>query len=154
VGKDVVVVATLEPAQPGASYRLNWGDGSAVETVSESGTHRYERVKTYKVSASTVVQSSELHHELLLTVKPAVGPEVAELMAVLAGLALGATFIFLPKFSATFHWGAPGAPEMRLLSREPYASLSFEPGVGPAEERITFLNILNKRRKSGSEQGQ
>jgi hypothetical protein len=25
-----------------------------------------------------------------------------------------------------------------LLNREPYLSLSFEPGVGPAEENITF----------------
>jgi hypothetical protein len=30
-------------------------------------------------------------------------------------------------------------PQMTLLNREPYLSLSFEPGVGPAEEDITFL---------------
>jgi len=37
-----------------------------------------------------------------------------------------------------------------LLNRESYLSLSFEPGVGPAEEDITFSK---KRRKSGLEQG-
>jgi len=60
VGRDVVVVAALEPPSlAGASYRLNWGDGSAVETVNESGTHRYAKAKLYKVSASTVVGRSE-----------------------------------------------------------------------------------------------
>ena len=62
VGKDVVVVAALEPALAGASYRLNWGDGSAAETVSGSGqgTHHYAKAKLYKVSASTVVGTSRL----------------------------------------------------------------------------------------------
>ena len=139
VGRDVVVVAALEPPTlAGASYRLNWGDGSAVETVSESGTHRYAKAKLYKVSASTVVGTSELNHEILLQVAPVVSPRIDLLMAVLAGLAACSLIGFVPKLSATFRWGAPGVPEMKLLSREPYMSLSFEPGVGPAEEDITF----------------
>jgi len=139
VGRDVVVVAALEPASlAGASYRLNWGDGSAVETVSESGTHRYAKAKLYKVSASTVVGTSELNHEILLQVGPVVSSRIDLLMAVLAGLAACSLIGFVPKLSATFRWGAPGVPEMKLLNREPYLSLSFEPGVGPAEEDITF----------------
>jgi hypothetical protein len=138
VGRDVVVVAALEPLQAGASYRLNWGDGSAVETVSDSGTHRYAKAKLYKVSASTVVGTSELNHEILLRVGPVVSSRIDLLMAVLAGLAACSLIGFVPKLSATFRWGAPGVPEMTLLNREPYISLSFEPGVGPAEEDITF----------------
>ena len=138
VGKDVVVVAALDPSRGGTSYRLNWGDGSAVETVSESGTHRYVKAKMYKVSASTVVGTSELNHEILLQVGPVVSPRIDLLMAVLAGLAACSLIGFVPKLSATCRWGAPSVPEMKLLNREPYLSLSFEPGVGPAEEEITF----------------
>jgi hypothetical protein len=152
VGKDVVVVAALEPALAGASYRLNWGDGSAVEMVSGSGqgTHHYAKAKLYKVSASTVVGTSELNHEILVNVGPVV-PRIDWLLAALAGLAaLFLHFPPVPKVTASVRWGAPGVPEMKLLSREPYLSLSFEPGVGPAEEDITFSK---KRRKSGLEQG-
>jgi hypothetical protein len=138
VGKDVVVVAALEPSLAGASYRLNWGDGSAVETVSESGTHRYAKAKLYKVSASTVVGTNELNHEILLQVRPVVAPRIDLLMALLAALGAGSLIGFVPKLSATWRWGAPGVPEMTLLNREPYLSLSFEPGLGPAEEEITF----------------
>jgi hypothetical protein len=140
VGKDVVVVAGLEPSQAGASYRVNWGDGSAVETVSESGlgTHRYGKAKLYKVSASTVVGDSHLNHEILLQVGP-VAPRIDWMLAALAGLAALFLHFFLPpNFTAIPRWGAPGVPQMTLLNREPYLSLSFEPGVGPAEEDITF----------------
>jgi hypothetical protein len=140
VGKDVVVVAALEPALSGASYRLNWGDGSPAETVSGSGqgTHHYAKAKLYKVSASTVVGDSHLNHEILLQVGP-VAPRIDWLLAALAGLAaLFLHFPPVPKVTASFRWGAPGVPEMTLLNREPYLSLSFEPGVGPAEEDITF----------------
>jgi hypothetical protein len=139
VGRDVVVAAALEPSQAGASYRLNWGDGSAMETVSGAGTHRYAKAKMYKVSASTAVGDSHLNHEILLQVGPVVWPRVVGLMAVLAaGLAFGGMHLFVPKLTASARWGAPGVPEMTLLNREPYMSLSFEPGVGPAEEDITF----------------
>jgi hypothetical protein len=138
VGRDVVVVAALDPSRGGASYRLNWGDGSAVETVSESGTHRYAKAKLYKVSASTVVGTSELNHEILLQVGPVVAPRIDLLMALLAALGACSLIGFVPKLSATCRWGAPGVPEMKLLNREPYMSLSFEPGVGPAEAEITF----------------
>jgi hypothetical protein len=146
VGKDVVVLAALEPSRGGASYRLNWGDGSAVETVSESGegTHRYAKAMLYKVSASTVVGRRELNHEMLLQVGPVAPripriPRIDWLLAALAGLAaLFLHFPPVPKLSASFRWGAPGVPEMTLLNREPYLSLSFEPGVGPTEEDITF----------------
>ena len=138
VGRDVVVVAALDPSRGGTSYRLNWGDGSAVETVSESGTHRYVKAKMYKVSASTVVGTSELNHEILLQVGPVVSSRIDLLIAVLAGLAACSLIGFVPKLSATCRWGAPSVPEMKLLNREPYLSLSFEPGVGPAEEEITF----------------
>jgi hypothetical protein len=140
VGRDVVVVAGLEPSQGGASYRVDWGDGSAVETVSESGqgTHRYVKAKLYKVSASTVVGESHLNREILLQVGP-VAPRIDWLLAALAGLAaLFLHFPAAPKLTASARWGAPGVPQMTLLNREPYLSLSFEPGVGPAEEDITF----------------
>jgi hypothetical protein len=151
VGKDVVVVAALEPLLPGASYRLNWGDGSAVEAVSGSGTHRYAKAKMYKVSASTVVGSSELNHEILLKVGPVISPAIDGLMAMLAGLGVLMFHVSsAPKFSVSFRRGTPGVPEIRLLTREPYASWSFEPGMRPTEERITFFK---KRRRSGSEQG-
>ena len=138
VGKDVVVVAALDPSRGGASYRLNWGDGSAVESVSESGTHRYAKAKLYKVSASTVVGESHLNHEILLQVGPVMWPRIAGLMALLAGLTFGTMHLLVPKVTASFRWGAPEVPQMTLLNREPYLSLSFEPGVGPAEEDITF----------------
>jgi hypothetical protein len=151
VGKDVVVVAALEPLLPGASYRLNWGDGSAVEAVSGSGTHRYAKAKMYKVSATTVVGSSELNHEILLKVGPVISPAIDGLMAMLAGLGVLMFHVSsAPKFSVSFRKGTPGVPEIKLLTREPYASWSFEPGMRPTEERITFFK---KRRKSGSEQG-
>jgi hypothetical protein len=140
VGRDVIVMAALEPSHPGASYRVNWGDGSPVETVNESGrgTHRYAKAKPYTVSASTVVGDRELNHEVLLQVGP-VAPRIDWLLAALAGLAaLFLHFPPVPKLTASCRWGAPGVPEMKLLSREPYMSLSFEPGVGPAEENITF----------------
>jgi hypothetical protein len=154
VDKDVAVVAALEPSHAGASYRLDWGDGS-VETVNESGVgrHRYAKAKMYKVSASTLVAGSELNHEILLRVGP-VGPfwpRFDWLLAALAGLAaLFLHFPPVPKLTAVPRWGAPGVPEMTLLNREPYLSLSFEPGVRPAEEDITFSK---KRRKSGLEEG-
>ena len=152
VGKDVVVVAALEPSRAGASYRLNWGDGSPVEIVDESGrgTHRYAKAKPYTVSASAVVDDRELNHEVLVKVGP-VAPRIDWMLAALAGLAaLFLHFPPVPKLTASCRWGAPGVPEMKLLSREPYLSLSFEPGVGPAEGDISFAK---KRRKSGLEQG-
>jgi hypothetical protein len=152
VGKDVVVAAALEPSKAGTNYRLNWGDGSPVETVDDSGrgTHRYAKAKPYTVSASAVVDDRELNHEVLVKVGPA-APRIDWLLAALAGLAaLFLHFPPVPKLTASCRWGAPGVPEMKLLSREPYLSLSFEPGVGPAEGDITFAK---KRRKSGLEQG-
>jgi hypothetical protein len=114
-----------------------------VETVGDSGigTHRYAKAKLYKVSASTVAGDRELNHEVLLKVGPAAPlvPRIDWLLAALAGLAaLFLHFPPVPKLTASCRWGAPGVPEMKLLSREPYMSLSFEPGVGPAEEDITF----------------
>jgi hypothetical protein len=159
VGKDVVVVAALEPSLAGASYRLDWGDGSAVETVSGSGTHRFAKAMLYKVSASTVVGARRLNHEILLEVGPVAPgisriskiPRIDWLLAALAGLAaLFLHFPPVPKLTASYRWGEPGVPEVKLLSREPYLSLSFEPGVGPAEEDITFSKT---RPKSGLEQG-
>jgi hypothetical protein len=151
VGKDVVVVAALEPAQAGASYRLNWGDGSAPETVSKAATHHYAKAKQYKVSASAVVGDSELNHEIVLQVTAgrSMWPPIVGAMAALAGLTFVRLHTFGPKVSVAARWGTPDAPEMKLLSREPYASLSFEPGVGPAEESITFSD---EGRESGLEQ--
>ena len=146
------MVAALEPLQAGASYRLNWGDGSPVDMVNDSGVgrHRYAKAKMYTVSASTAVAGSELHREILLQVGP-FWPRYDWLLAALAGLAaLFLHFPPVPKLTAVPRWGEPGVPEMTLLNREPYLSLSFEPGVGPAEEDITFAK---KRRKSGLEQG-
>jgi len=152
VGKDVVVTAALEPSHAGATYRLNWGDGSPVQPVSGSGvaTHRYAKAKPYTISASAVVDNRELNHEVLVKVGPA-APRIDWLLAALAGMAaLFLHFPPVPKLTASCRWGAPGVPEMKLLSREPYLSLSFEPGVRPAEGDITFAK---KRRKSGLEQG-
>jgi hypothetical protein len=151
VGKDVIVVAALEPAQTGARYKLNWGDGSPVETVSDSGTHHYAKAKLYKVSASAVVGETELNHEIVLNVTPSIWPPLAlGLLAMMAALVIAqipppipAHLTMIPRL------GTPGVPQMTLLGREPYASLSFEPGVKPAEERISFFK---KRRKSRSEQ--
>jgi hypothetical protein len=149
VGKDVVVVPELKPSRAGASYQLNWGDGSPVETVSDFGKHHYAKAQTYKVSATTVAGGSELNHEILLEVRPLVWPPVVTLIAVL-GLAGGAMhFIIKSLFSTSFRLGAPSVPEIRLLGRVPYASWSFEPGMRPPEGRITFLK---ERRKSGLEQ--
>jgi hypothetical protein len=155
VGKDVVVKPALVPAQSGASYRLNWGDGSAVETVSEVGTHHYAKAQVYKVSASAVVGSSELNHEILLDVKPSVWPPVLTgLLAVLAGLTFWGTRPGAMRIiTVSSRLGAPGVSQMTLLSREPYTSWSFEPGARPAEGRISFFKNFKKRRKSGSEQG-
>jgi hypothetical protein len=153
VGREIVVVPALEPARAGASYRVDWGDGSAVETVSASGMHHYAKAQLYKVSASTVVGRSKLNHEMLLQVEPVPGRQfklVVGLLAALTGAGFWGTHLIVPKLSASFRWGAPSVPEMKLLSREPYLSLSFEPGVGLAEEDITFSK---KRRKSGLEQG-
>jgi hypothetical protein len=152
VGREIEVVPSLEPARAGTSYRVDWGDGSAVEMVNESGKHHYAKAQLYKVSASTVVGRSKLNHEMLLQVGPVPGRRfkfVVGLLAALTGVGFWGTHLFVPKLSASFRWGAPGVPEMKLLSREPYASLSFEPGLRPAEGRISFFK---KRRKSGSEQ--
>ena len=124
---------------------LKWAN-----VAGQSGTHRYAKAKLYKVSASTVVGDSHLNHEILLQVGPVMWPRVVGLMALLAGLAFGGMHLLVPKLTASPRWGEPGVPEMTLLNREPYLSLSFEPGVGPAEEDITFSK---KRRKSGLEQG-
>jgi hypothetical protein len=141
VGRDVEVVPALEPAEPGTKYQLDWGDGSK-EIVSGRASHHYAKAKRYTVSATTKVNGSELNHEIVLDVGPVVWHRVVSVMAVLAG----AAFFFikprvpLPKFSVSSRWGEPGVPEMTLLTREPYASLSFEPGLGPEEESITFAS--------------
>ncbi len=157
VGKDVVVEAALVPQELGTTYQLNWGDGSAAETVSAPGwgVHRYPAAKMYTVSASTVVGGSHLYHEIPLDVRRpvAIWYRIAGLMAALAGLSFWVSHLLVPKLSASVRWGAPGVPEMKLLGREPYLSLSFEPGVGPAEEDITFSKFPKGRRKSGLEQG-
>lgn len=141
-GKDVVVEAALIPQELGTTYQLNWGDGSAAETVSAPGwgVHRYPAAKMYTVSASTVVGGSHLYHEIPLDVRRpvAIWYRIAGLMAALAGLSFWVSHLLVPKLSASARWGAPAVPEMKLLSREPYLSLSFEPGVGPTEEDITF----------------
>ncbi|WP_216843072.1 hypothetical protein [Granulicella sp. S190] len=138
VGRKVVVTPTLTPSQPGTSYQLNWGDGSAIETVTGAGTHHYAKAKLYKVSARTKVENRVLNHEILLQVGPVLWPRIIISLAALSGLGFWLLHPVL-KVTASYRWGAPGVPEMKLLSRKPYFSLSFEPGYGPAEERITFL---------------
>jgi hypothetical protein len=150
VGKEVDVVAALVPAQAGTSYKLDWGDGSPVEMISDSASHHYTKAKLYKVSASAIVGDSELNHEIVLNVTPSIVPPlVAGMLALLGACAFAGTpHLFRPTVTMVGRLGTPGVPEMRLLTRKPYASLSFVPGVKPAEERFSFL----KRRKSGSEQ--
>ena len=147
-GKEVVVEATLTPQSDGATYQLDWGDGSAMETVRAPGLaeHRYTTAKTYTVSASTYVDGSHLYRQILLQVAPVVWPRVMSALAFVGALPFLGWHLVRLLLSASFRVGAPGVPEMRLLSREPYVSLSFEPGVRPAEERITFPGL---RRKSG-----
>jgi len=146
-GKEVVVEATLTPQSDGATYELDWGDGSAMETERAPGVaeHRYTTAKTYTVSASTYVDGSHLYHQILLQVAP-VWPRVMSALALVGALPFLGWHLVRLLLSASFRVGAPGVPEMRLLSREPYVSLSFEPGVRPAEERITFPGL---RRKTG-----
>lgn len=148
IGKDVLVVAALEPAQEGAIYKLNWGDGSPVETVSGFGAHHYTKAKLYKVSASAMVGNSELNHEIVLDVVPSISPPlVFGLLAMVGGLAfVGMHPPIAPHLTMIPRMGTPGVPQMTLLGREPYASLSFEPGVKPAEERISFFKRGPKSR--------
>ena len=121
VGKDVVVEAALLPQELGTTYQLNWGDGSAAETVSAPGwgVHRYPAAKMYTVSASTVVGGSHLYHEIPLDVRRpvAIWYRIAGLMAALAGLSFWVSHLIVPKLSASVRWGAPGVPEMKLLSQ-------------------------------------
>lgn len=154
MGKDVVVTPVLAPSQSGTNYRLNWGDGSAVETVNDFGTHHYVKAQVYKVSASARVGGSELNREILLDVRRSVWPPVLTgLLAVLAGLTFWGTHPSAMRIiTVSSRLGAPGMPRMTLLTREPYASWSFEPGARPAEGRISFFKNFKKRRKSGSEQ--
>jgi hypothetical protein len=141
VGKDIEVVPALNPAVAGTKYQLDWGDGSK-ETVSGKASHHYAKANRYKVSASTVSNGFQLNHQIVLDVGPVVWHRVVSVMAVLAG----AAFFFirphppLPKFSVSSRWGEPDAPEMKLLNREPYTSLRFEPGLGPEEDSITFAS--------------
>ena len=146
--KEVVVEATLTPQSDGATYQLDWGDGSAMETVRAPGLaeHRYTTAKTYTVSASTYVDGSHLYHQIALQVAPVVWPRVMSALAFVGGLPFLGWHLVRLLLSASFRVGAPGVPEMRLLGREPYVSLSFEPGVRPAEGRITFPGL---RRKTG-----
>ncbi|WP_433969410.1 hypothetical protein [Tunturiibacter gelidiferens] len=142
MGGKIVVVPALTPSQEGTSYQLDWGDGSAKETVSESGTHRYAKPKLYKVSARARVGNSEFNREILLQVGPAIWPRVAVLLTTIAGVGLFGLHTLL-KVTTGCRWDVP---KMKLLGRETYVSLSFVPAVGPAEERITFSK---KRRRSG-----
>jgi hypothetical protein len=145
VGGKIVVVPALTPAQAGASYLLDWGDGSAKETVSESGTHRYAKPQLYKVSAQATVGKIELHREILLQVGPVdTGrwKRFAALLMTIAGVGLWGMHT-LVKVTTGCRWDVP---KMKLLGRESYVSLSFVPDMGPAEERITFSK---KRRRSG-----
>lgn len=142
VGRKIVVVPALTPSHAGTSYQLNWGDGSAMETVTDSGTHRYAKPKLYKVSARAVVGTSELNREILLQVGPVVPPWVAVLLTTIAGVGLWGMHT-LVKVTTGCRWDVP---KMKLLGRETYVSLSFVSDMGPAEERITFSK---KRRRSG-----
>jgi hypothetical protein len=115
--------------------------------------HHYAKAKLYKVSASAVVGNNELNHEIMLDVTPSIVPPlVAGMLALLGACAIAGRPLHLPqpKLSMVPRWGAPGVPEMRLLSREPYASLSFVPGVRPAEERISFFKKIRKSRSEKS----
>lgn len=142
VGKKVVVVAALNPSQAGASYQLDWGDGSAVETVSKSGTHRYQKAKMYKVSAKTVVGNSQLHREIVLQVGPVIWRRVIVLLASVAGMGLWSLHMLL-NVTTGCRWDVP---KVTFVGPQTYVSLSFVPDVGPAEERITFLKT---KRRSG-----
>jgi hypothetical protein len=141
-GKKVVVVAELSPSQDGASYQLNWGDGSAVETVSKSSTHRYQKAKMYKVSARTVVGGSQLNREILLQVGPLIWPRVTVLLASVAGMGLLSLHMLL-NVTTGCRWDVS---KLTFVGKQPYVSLSFVPDVGPAEQRITFLKT---KRRSG-----
>jgi hypothetical protein len=145
VGRKISVVPALTPSQAGTSYELDWGDGSAKETVTESGTHLYAKPKLYKVSAQAKVGNDELHREILLQVgpvDPGIWPRFAVLLTTIAGVGLWGMHTLL-KVTTGCRWDVP---KMKLLGRETYVSLSFVPDVGPAEERITFSK---KRRRSG-----
>jgi PKD domain len=143
VGKRVVVTAALNPSHAGTSYQLNWGDGSAVETVSDSATHRYAKAKTYTVLArTTTVDKLQLNHEIVLHVQPVIWPRVTVLLASMAGLGL-LSLPMLVNVTTGCRWDTP---KMTFVDKQPYVSLSFVPDVGPAEERITFLKT---KRRSG-----
>ncbi len=145
-GKEVVVEAALTPQQDGVTYQLDWGDGSALESVRAPGLaeHRYPAAKTYTVSASTYVDGSYLHRKISLQVAPVLWPRVVSALALVGGLPFLGWHLAKLLLSATFRVGAPGVPEIRLLGKEPYVSLSFESGMGPAEERITFARLRQK----------
>jgi hypothetical protein len=142
VGKQVVVEAALNPSHAGTSYQLNWGDGSAVETVRNSATHRYAKAKMYKVSARTVVDNRQLNREILLQVGPAILTPVIVMLASLAGLGL-LSLHMLVNVTTGCRWDTP---KMTFVGQQPYVSLSFVPDVGPAEESIT---LLKTKRRSG-----
>lgn len=145
-GKEVVVEAALTPQPDGVTYQLDWGDGSALESVRAPGLagHRYAAAKTYTVSASTNVDGSHLYHQILLQVAPVVWPRVLSALALAGMLPFLGWHLAKLLLSATFRAGAPGVPEIRLLGKEPYVSLSFEPSAGPAEGRITFTRLRQK----------
>jgi hypothetical protein len=140
VGTTVVVTAKLNPPQAMKNYELNWGDGSPVETVSESATHRYTKANTYKVSARTIAGDKELNREIMLPV--VVWPWVTVSLASVAGVGF-LSLHMLVNLTTGCRWDTP---KMTFVGRQPYVSLSFVPDVGPAEERIT---ILDKKRRSG-----
>lgn len=73
-----------------------------------------------------------------------ISPRVVTVLALLGGLPFLGWHLANLLLSATFRVGAPGVPEIRLLGKEPYVSLSFEPGVGLAEGRITFPRLRQK----------
>ena len=142
-GKQVVVTAALNPSHAGTSYQLNWGDGSAVETVSDSATHRYAKAKTYTVSArTTTVDKMQLNHEIVLQVQPVIWPRVTVMLASVAGLGL-LSLPMLVNVSTGCRWDVP---KVTVVGPQPHVSLSFVPDVGAAEERITFLKT---KRRSG-----
>ena len=141
VGTTVVVTAKLDPSQNQTSYKLDWGDGSPVETISKSATHRYTKTNTYKVWArTTTADGEELNREIMLPV--VVWPWVTVSLASVAGVGF-LSLHMLVNLTTGCRWDAP---KMTFVGKQPYVSLSFVPDVGPAEERIT---ILNKSRRSG-----
>ncbi len=155
-GIDVVLQASLAPAQEGASFQFDWGDGSPLSRAGVNGVsvHRYAQQGRYPVLVSASIEEGYLAPEdqrlILVILPPSGGPTLLEWILIAAGAAVMVDVVrrIYRKYSSRrlgLHYTAFPDAGVHTVTHVnpslPHMSLTLRSGMDSAEHEM----VLPKR---------